>query len=544
MIDFSYVKSIHIEKLQIFILLCLTVLFLFYAPESWYFSPDSGLYIGTARDMLTEGRYYFNGYPNLQYYPGTSLTLLLPIAIFGIDFHVLHIFHALMVMGIIYLATRLYDIQGYGKLLIILPLIIASNSLIQRETQILLSGTPFLLCVFCSLVAWKNYVSSQSWKYFILASSFAAFAPLIRTEGVFLVAAFGLAYLFHSFKMGGFRLKSFYAPIVVTLLVSLPFILWTYRNYLLHTPDTFAMSNNVFFGLKSLSLYGAGFGKLSWTDGSSHLGLYNLYYTTLEFIEAYVGTVVNYRTPLGNVIFYSILISFVLAGLAGLKKWFYKATVMELIFFTFFFVFLIYWALKQNSFNPVVRVWVPLVPLFSLLMLSGVQELYFKLKNIQLKRFVVIFYSSVLAVVMVNGLMSFAVLTSEKKALFHLSRNETLKQMASYINENTLDSDVFTVDDWGVMPFYIERQTYMLLGGDNHILTLQRIYKYNSKYLAHLETMNKQSFDVANLVKEYPMIFTLLDSFSAPADLPTGYIYQVNPAALKQVLEAHSDKVD
>jgi hypothetical protein len=541
MIDLSAIKSIQLEKLQFFILLCLTALFVFYAPESWHFSPDSGLYVGTAKEMLDEGQYYFNGYPNLQYYPGTSLTFLLPIAIFGVDFHILHIFHALMVMGIIYLATHLFDIQGYGKALIILPLIIVSNSLIQKETQVLLSGTPFLLCIFCSLVAWKNYISSKSWKYFILAASFAAFAPLIRTEGVFLVAAFGLAYLFDSFKMGGVRLKSFAGPVIVTLLVSLPFIFWTLRNFFMHTPDTFAMSNRMFFGLKALNLYGSGFGKPDWIEGSSHLGLHNLYYTTLDFMASFVGKLFNYGTPEGSFVVHTLLISFAIAGVAGLKKWFSKATIMDVSFFTFLFVFLIYWAVKQNSFNPVVRVWMPLVPVFSFLMLTGVQALYLRLKSTLSKSLLVIFYSSVFALVMINGVLSFDALTSEKAAMFNLSRNTTLKQMANYINENTLELDVLTVDDWGVMPFYINRQTYMLLGGTDHIPTLKRIDKYNSKYLAHLETMNKQSLDVPSLVNEYPHVFTLLHTFSAPADLPDGHIYHVNQAVLKQVLKANSD---
>lgn len=79
---------------QISFLSLVSVAFLLSASEFWPFLPDSGMYIGTAQSIVHDGRFWFNGHPNLFVYPGYPLLLALPVTLFGIDFHVLHVFSA------------------------------------------------------------------------------------------------------------------------------------------------------------------------------------------------------------------------------------------------------------------------------------------------------------------------------------------------------------------------------------------------------------------------------------------------------------------
>jgi len=75
-----------IGKIQLLVLGVISLLFLFAAPTIWHYTPDGGIYIGSALSILEIGKYWFNGHPNLLYYPGFSTLLTLPIMIFGIVF--------------------------------------------------------------------------------------------------------------------------------------------------------------------------------------------------------------------------------------------------------------------------------------------------------------------------------------------------------------------------------------------------------------------------------------------------------------------------
>src|SRR4030066_5802 len=93
--------SIKMHKYQFWILVLISGFFLWTAPVFWRYTPDGGIYIGTALSLVETGQYNFNGYPNLLYYPGFSSLLAVLISLFGVNFQVLHLFTSMMaVLGL------------------------------------------------------------------------------------------------------------------------------------------------------------------------------------------------------------------------------------------------------------------------------------------------------------------------------------------------------------------------------------------------------------------------------------------------------------
>ena len=102
------------KRAQVVMLALLSLLIVIGAPQVWNYTPDSGVYIGSAISLVEDGRYWFNGHPNLLYYPGTSTLLTAPIALFGMKFHAMHILFALLAVATLWLARAYFSTQRYG----------------------------------------------------------------------------------------------------------------------------------------------------------------------------------------------------------------------------------------------------------------------------------------------------------------------------------------------------------------------------------------------------------------------------------------------
>jgi len=531
------INEIHLKSIQRYFMVFILGIAVFTAPQVWYFSPDSGYYIGTVIELLESGSYSFNGYPNLQYYPGTSWFFAIPILIFGLDFHLLHVFYCVFVVAVIWLSAKIFNAERFGNISLLLPVLLVLNTLIQKETNVLLSGTPFAFCILAALLLWRKFEESRSIVFLCTVVFFVSLGPLIRTEGVFLISAFGLAYLIHSIKHLGFSIRAFLIPSLLTLLTFIPFALWTYRNYLMHSPDTYNMANAVFFGLKGLALYGPGFGHLDVVVDKSAVGYYNLYYTLIDLAESYIGQIVVYQGNFGRFIVPLFLIGMCIATVFGVKRWVTKANAMETVLFTSILFFVIYWALKQNSLNPVVRIWMPLIPFLTFLIILGMDSFLKLCKNNLVRIGVSAVYAFVFVIVLANGVLSFASFKSENVASYNENRNVVMTQIAEYIKSNTPSDVVLTTDDWGVFPLKTDRQSYMILNGNNYLAILQRMHKYNSSYLVSLEGFTVQSKSVAPLVEKYPSIFSLEREFNNNQAAPSGFVYEIDKISLDEEIK-------
>ena len=108
--------SSTLARLQFWFLICVSVLLLWTAPDVWNYSPDSGIYVGTAKALIEDGTYRFNGYPNLLYYPGLPGLLSLTILVFGMNFHAMHLICAGIVVGCLWLARSYFPTTVMGSL--------------------------------------------------------------------------------------------------------------------------------------------------------------------------------------------------------------------------------------------------------------------------------------------------------------------------------------------------------------------------------------------------------------------------------------------
>ena len=110
-----------IDRIFFLSLLLISIIVLFSTPTEWQFEPDSGIYVGTALNMLADHEYTFNGYPNLHYYPGVSSLLSIPIGLFGLDFYVLNILYAFILVAFLYAIKNYFNVTKYGAVFILLP---------------------------------------------------------------------------------------------------------------------------------------------------------------------------------------------------------------------------------------------------------------------------------------------------------------------------------------------------------------------------------------------------------------------------------------
>ena len=118
---------------QFWLLLFFSVWCLWNPIDGWRFTPDSGIYIGTAQSMVESGTYWFSGYPNLQYYPGLPILLSLPIRLFGVNFEVLHILCALVGVGAFWLARAYFTPDRYGWTGLAIPFLLGANESLRFQ---------------------------------------------------------------------------------------------------------------------------------------------------------------------------------------------------------------------------------------------------------------------------------------------------------------------------------------------------------------------------------------------------------------------------
>lgn len=525
--------SIKMHKYQFWILILISAFILWTAPDVWRYGPDSGVYIGTAQSLVETGQYSFNGHPNLLYYPGFSSLLAALISLFGLNFQVLHFFTATMAVLNLWLTRTYFPESRYGLAGVLAPVLLACIEIFQEQAYGILSDGTFLSFLLGALLLWRVYTEkSNRWA---LAACFllVSYAPLVRFEGLFLCAAFGGALLLEAISENSHKKRNIAIACALGLATTAPFALWTWRNYILYTPDTFNMANSFFFGLKGLALYAPDFGKVPWIDAEWKYGLYKSLYLVQAYAEGLFGDIVTRNLPPQ-----AMFVSLVGIGLIGSGRWFKNATRMEQIFVVIAITFMAFSTLKSRNLYVVPRYLFALSPFILVCAGLGIAVIANRLARSPLKH---VFGSVVMVLIVLilsKGVVNASGQTSPSKLVYFENANQTLTNLSKFVDDTVPQNVKIATTDWGILPFKLKRQSYQVLNDNSHLLTLERMVKYETQYLVILERSSGLSSSAQAMVDDLPTLFKLVYETKPEVSGPTGSVYAFDIEGAKSVLGA------
>lgn len=513
----------ELSKLSFWLLFFVSLLLLLTVPEAWIYQPDSGIYIGTTVNVLGSGEYSFNGHPNLQYYPGMVALLSLPIAIFGVDFYALNVVSTLVVIAILFATRRLFQRPDFGPAVLLVPLLMLFFYDLQVQRITVLSDAPFLLFSLLALLGWNRYQKSRDIRYLAITTLLVAMAALFRFQGLVLIGAFAIALLIDLLPRKPRRI-SIAQTVLFSGLAAAPFVLWTLRNVLLYSPDTHNMVLKFFFGMEGLPLRAPGSFQVDWIDARWKYGVYNLLFSTDAFIKFLIPDYLVSFIPLEG----RFLVFWGLVAL-GAHKWYPGASVLERSWVFFILAFYAFWMLRSSGLYFTTRqMLLPALPFLILFLTLGVTTLIGWLRS-QLSRRIAISLSIImLAFIAHAGIQRMESDLYDAKHKY-LPANKALHEMRQYISEQIAEDGRLATTDWGILPFYAERESYPVLNDPSHEHTLKRIANYRTGHLVIL-TPSSWVVDYAkNMVSDHPEIFTHVKHFGTDTEKgPRVDIYSIN----------------
>jgi hypothetical protein len=535
--DLDLDKNSILDRYQFWGLVLVSILLLSAAPSIWYFHPDSGIYLSSAKTLLETGQYTFNGYPNLIYYPGFSLLLCLPISIFGFNYFVINLFCAVIAVSSLWLIRAYFNRRRYGIVGLILPFIVSSAWIFQEQVFYIMSDGTFLTISMAALLLWRIY-NEQAKKWALaVCVLLIAFAPLVRFQGLFLAGAFGLALLYKFIRSKDFKIKRLVLLFAAGIICASPFALWTVRNYTKYTPDTYNMANNFFFGQKGLSLYAPDYMTKESIDAEWKYGVMN----TARLIRG-LGVTLFGENVIGlipSVLVVGVLVILIAIGCIKLLK---LASNFERIYLFVSCAYFFYDSLSSSNLYIVPRYWLPLLPFAAIAAGFGLQWISGLVSNIQYKVIVTTAISFI--VIMIFSYGSTVCVRYVHKSRYWENAHKVINQIKDYMDENTSGDVKIASSDWGVMPFILERQCYKVLTGELYDLSLERINKYQTEYLVTVDKIGWASNFVSKMANKYPEIFSLEYEIKAQERSPGGAIYKIDIERVGQYLESRSRKAE
>ena len=529
----DYMNSTALVKIQFWILILISVFVILAAPSIWYYTPDSGIYIGTAESMVERHEYHFNGHPNLLYYPGFPSLLSWPIMLFGENFHVLHLFCAAMVVASIWLARTYFASSRYGLAGIVVPVIMASTTILQAQAFSILSDGSFLTISLGALVLWRIYVE-KSFHWALLACFvLVAFAPMVRFHGLFLCAAFSIALFLQAMR------NSRRSPLNATMAIIggaatlIPFGAWTLRNFEKFTPHTFNVANSYFFGLHGLPIYAPGFSRVDWMGAKWKYPLHCIGLSIIDLGKNVFGKNIVKLFP--NEVMFVLLI-----GIAsfGILRWFKLATHMERAYVFLCLLFALWWVGRGYfHYSTTRQVYLPILPFILITAGLGMGLIHEKLatKRYQMLSTTIIIVL-VLTLILSHGVSSFISFASRASATYYKNANIVLSKVKNYMDEKALPGVPVATTDWGVMPFTLKRTCYQVINDDSHLLTLGRLSKYRTSYLVILDHLSVFPPYARKMVKDLPQLFTLLFEVHPDGKGPSAAVYGIDLRGVRAFL--------
>jgi hypothetical protein len=508
---------------QKYFLLIVTVFLIVTAPKFWITSPDSGYYVGTAESLVTSFQYYFNGMPNILYYPGISALLALPMSIVGENFWVFNCYFALISLSAVWLSRNYFTYKDYGLAGVAVPLFLVLSSGYLFLIYSILSDAVFLTFTLLCLVMWRNYIQSNQTKYLIWCVILVALCPLIRFHGLFICVALSCCLLLRIFTVDKpERKQAFLLACLASFIIFLPFAAWTIRNYFLHSADAFTMSNAYFFGLKGLTLYASGLaGNIdsSWIDADWKFAVYRCIFFFGGLAEFWVGSL---STEVKTIFTFLLMPLIVL----GIKSWAKRASSLELIYIVILGLFILKNLMFAKNLHVVPRYWVPLLPFVILTMAYGFQNIINFSQVIKAKKVVqgavVLVFIAVVTISSPNLVKH--IYAEERYENVAASMEELQKFAANNIPKN---SRIATMD-WGVTPHVMRRQSFPVLNDPGHQETIERILKYQTEYLVINDSFPRTSGLSRDMVEQNPEAFNLVFETHVGVEFAQAQIYKIN----------------
>jgi hypothetical protein len=508
---------------QKYFLLIVTVFLIVTAPKFWITSPDSGYYVGTAESLVTSFQYYFNGMPNVLYYPGVAAILALPMSIVGENFWVFQCYFALISLCAVWLSRHYFSYKDYGLAGVAVPIFLVLSSGYLFLIYSILSDAVFLTFSLLCLVLWRNYIRNHQNKYLIWCIILVALCPLIRFQGVFLCAALSCSLLLRVFSVEKpDRKQAFYLACVATLIIFLPFAAWTLRNYFAHSADAFTMSNSFFFGLKGLTLYASGLtGNIdsSWIDADWKFPVYRSIFFFGGLAEFWVGAL----TTEEKTIFTILLMPFILLGV---KSWAKRASSFELFYIVISVLFILKDLLLTKHLHVVPRYWVPLLPFVILTMAYGLQNIVDFSQKLKMNK--VMQGAGALLIITI-------VAVSSPNLIKHINASEryenvaaSMEKLQNFSIENIPETSRVATMDWGVLPHIMRRQSFPVLNDPHHQQTIERILKYQIEYLVIHDSFPRTSGLSRDMVEQYPEGFSLMFETHMGIEFAQAQIFKIN----------------
>ncbi len=515
-------------RIQFWLLVFISLAFLWAVPSVWFFQPDSGIYVGTAAELLATGRYVFNGHPNLLYFPGLSVPLAGLIGIFGMNFQVLNLLGGAAVVAALWLSRSLFAPACYGWPGWWVPLLLACASVLQEQVQRIMSDALFLAVTLAALLCWRLYLERERRGWLIACWLLVAWAPLLRFQGVFLVGAFGLALLWRAWRTGEGRSRRIVWALLLALSAGVPFFLWLGRNYLLYTPETYNMANAFFFGQSGLRLYAPDSGTMDkvtpdWLSGGK-LVLYHALFTFRDLFEIFFGKELG-----GSVGLYGKAAVVLLPLLAGGWRWLRRAGLMEAAYVLVSLAFIASQWFGSGSAYTVPRYWIPLLPFVLLIWMSGLALVGGYLRERVLATPARALGLMVLALVLGNGAYGYARLIHPWHHNYYANANAWVGDVKAYLDTHAAPDAMVAVTDWGVMPFLLQRPSIQVLDDPSHVYSLERLVRYRARYLVILDKEAAFPPYAKAMVKDLPEVFHLvLDARKAGKPGPDIEVYAVD----------------
>jgi hypothetical protein len=529
-------NSKALVRVQFWVLILISVFVLLAAPSIWYYTPDSGIYIGTAQSMVERHEYHFSGRPNLLYYPGFPSLLSWPLILFGVNFHVLHLFCGAMVVVSIWLARTYFCSSCYGLGGLAVPVIMASTTVLQAQAFSILSDGSFLAISLGALVLWRNYVEKSF--HWALPACFVlvGFAPTVRLHGLFLCAAFAAALVLRAVRNSRRSPLNLAMAVIGGAATLIPFAAWTMRNLQNFTPHTFNMANSFFFGLNGLPIYAPGFGRVDWMGAKWKYPLHCIGLSITDLGKNVFGKNVVKLLPDDVVLFLMIVIVSL-----GIVRWFKFATVMERAYVFQCILFALWWVGRGYfHYSTTRQVYLPFLPFILISAGLGMGLIHKSLVKTRYQTFSTAVIFSIFILVLGHGVSSFAAFASRANATYYRNANIVLLKVKNYMDEKTPPGVPVATTDWGVMPLTLKRTCYQVLNDGSHLLTLGRLSKYRTGYLVIFDHLSVFPPHARKMVEDLPQLFTLLLEVHPDGKGPAAAVYGIDLQGVRAFLNTVS----
>ena len=521
-----------LRQYQLAVLVLLSLVGLWMSPPVYNGSPDSGFYLGGAVNLIEEGRYWYSGKPILQYFPGFSALLTLPISIFGTDFQILHLFSAGFAISTLWLSRFYFTTESNGVVGLLVPILIACTGIYLEQVVYILSDGPFLAFSLALLIAWRMYEDKEDRRLLLVCAVLAAFLPFIRFQGLFALVAFWAALTAHLVIKRDFTMGAVARFAAICLVTALPLVLWGYRNYILYSPDNFNMFNSFFFGQAGLPHHAdPGMYKVDWIDENWKYGVYNFMYLVRDFGSTTLGA--GFMRLVRLDVF--VVLCLALIGMGGIR-WFHGATWLERIYVLVFLAFIAQKSLTASNFFTIPRYLFPMLPFLLLAAGFGISAIFDTLKRFIPPALPRVLAGVVATLVAANGISLSTNRLQPSTFDYYRGTYEVLMQMREYAQAHIPQGAHIATPEWGVVPFLLQREFHLALADPSRIKTLQVLVENKLEYLVILDGLGRNSRPAQDMVDELPQVFSTELSAKPNGHGRSGYIYRVDLTEASRVL--------